>query len=91
MLMKYYIEKVHYDENYKGNEVIARLRYSLIDGVTLYECSKREMIAKINNGNTACTWVNGKMGDNVHVVDNSYLRTDGNNKLSDNLGNLPQF
>lgn len=91
MLMIYDIEQVHYDENYKGNEVISRLKYSYRGYTTLYECPKRDMINKINQGATAYTVVNGKLGDNVHVVDNLYLRTDGNNTKSDNLGNLPQF
>ena len=91
MLMIYDIEQVHYDENYKGNEVISRLKYSYRGYTTLNECSKRDMINNINKGSTAYTVVNGKIGDRIHVVDNSYLRTDGNNKLSDNLGNLPQF
>ena len=31
------------------------------------------------------------IGEEVHVVENSYLRTDANNIKADNLGNLPRF
>ena len=33
-------------------------------------------------------WVDG---EEVHVVDNKYLRTDNNNIKADNLENLPEY
>lgn len=34
---------------------------------------------------------NWTVGEDVRVVDNSYLRTDANNIKSDNLGSLPRY
>ena len=59
------------------------------------ECTKAEMIAFINKyPGQACTkysrygfWWDG---EEIHVVDNRYIRTDKNNIKADNLENLPR-
>ena len=61
------------------------------------ECTKKEMIDFINkNPNSTKTkykngWGSWQVGEDVRVVDNSYLRTDANNKKEDNLSNLPEY
>ena len=91
--MVFYITKVHYDENYKNNEVIANLMVSCEDDPTREkEYTKNEIIRVINDYKYEFyTYYKEGVGDHVHVVDNKYLRTDGNNIKCDNLGNLPRY
>ena len=92
-----YIEKVHYEQDRYGYEYISKLKWTN----TLYsdevnECTKRDMINFINEyPNVTKTkyfrygsWV---VGEDVRVIDNSYLRTDANNIKADNLGSLPRY
>lgn len=93
----FYIDKVHYEKDYYGN----KLYISRVKGTTsLYETatkeySKQSVIDFINDGNAVKTkyrrnysWV---VGEDVHVVDNRYIRTDKNNIKADNLENLPEY
>ena len=92
-----YIDAVHYEQDYYGNEYIAKLKWTnYLSDQAQNECSKSQMIAFINE-NPNCTktkyfrygrWVEG---EDVRVVDNRYLRTDANNIKSDNLGALPRY
>lgn len=95
--MVVYIDKVHYERDVFGNEYITRLKWTNdLYSPAVKECSKWQMIDFIKaNPNMTKTkylqrfgWVEG---EDVRVVDNSYLRTDANNIKADNLGNLPRF
>lgn len=92
-----YIDAVHYEQDYYGNEYIAKLKWTnYLSDQAQNECSKSQMIAFINEiPNRTKTkyfrygrWVEG---EDVRVVDNRYLRTDANNIKSDNLGALPRY
>jgi hypothetical protein len=93
-----YIDKVHYSTDSLGYEVISNVKWTktLTEDAT-NECSKRQMIDFINkNPNVTKTkyknpWGNWQSGEDVRVVDNSYLRTDSNNIKKDNLENLPRY
>ena len=92
-----YIDAVHYETDQHGCEYIAKVKctnYLYVQATTEY--TKRQMIDFINH-NPNCTktkyyrygqWV---AGEDVRVVDNSYLRTDANNIKADNLGSLPRY
>lgn len=93
----FYIDKVHYETDCHGN----KLFISKVKGTTslnedaIKEYTKQAVIDFINNGNAVKTkyrrnyaW---KIGEDVHVVDNRYLRTDSNNIKADNLENLPEY
>lgn len=49
------------------------------------------MIVLLNNGSEAYTYCDSHVGDHIHIIDNEYLRTDGNHIKRDNLENLPRF
>ncbi len=49
------------------------------------------MIIWLTYGSIAYTYYDSHVGDHIHIVDNEYLRTDGNHIKCDNLGNLPRF
>ena len=97
-----YIDAVHYDTDSHGCEVIAKLKWTnTLSEQATNVCTKQEMINFINqnpnvtktkhlrnNGWSGLQWVSG---EDVRVVDNSYLRTDSNQTKNDNLGNLPRF
>ena len=92
-----YIDKVHYEQDEYGNEYIANVKWTNNRYVSAAnECTKQDMINFINkNPNVTKTkyfrlgcWI---VGEDVRVVDNSYLRTDANNIKSDNLGSLPRY
>lgn len=93
-----YIDKVHYSTDSHGCEVISDVKWTkeLTEDAT-NECSKQQMIDFINkNPNVTKTkyknaWGNWQSGEDVRVVDNSYLRTDSNYIKKDNLGNLPRY
>lgn len=93
-----YVDKVHYTKDSYGNELyISEIMWTN----TLTEnadnrCTKADMIKFIND-NPGCAhtkyyrfdrWYDG---EEIHVVDNSYLRTDKNNIKADNLENLPRY
>lgn len=90
-----YIDEVEKGKDSHGCEVITHVYYTNVLSQKAYrKCTKREMINFINqNPNTTVktkykrygVWVSGA---EVHVVDNEYLRTDGNNIKADNLGEL---
>ena len=92
-----YIDAVHYEQDIHGCEYIAKLKWTndLYSNAT-NECSKRDMINFINeNPNVTKTkyfrYGSWAVGEDVRVVDNSYLRTDANNIKADNLGFLPRY
>lgn len=93
-----YIDKVHYTTDRNGNELyISSMKWTNdLNANAVRECSKHEMIDFINK-NPDCTktkyfrYGRWYVGEDVHVVDNSYLRTDGNNIKADNLGSLPRY
>lgn len=83
-----YIDKAHL--------YISKMKYTdVLSQNATNECTKADMIDHINKGNSVKTKYisNGywKVGEDVRVVDNSYLRTDSNNIKKDNLGNLPRY
>ena len=92
-----YIDKVHYEVDQHGCEVISKLKWTnnLTENATK-ESSKKQMIEFINQ-NPNCTktkyyrYGNWTVGEDVRVVENEYLRTDANRIKSDNLGNLPRY
>ena len=92
-----YIDAVHYEQDSSGYEYIARMKWTNdLSLPATKECTKIQMIDFVNK-NPNCTktkycrygrWVEG---EDVHVVDNRYLRTDANNIKADNLGSLPRY
>ena len=81
--MTYYVTHVRYDEN---DNVIEKVKSK--DG-SFY--TKKQMIIWLTYGSIAYTYYDSHVGDHIHIVDNEYLRTDGNHIKCDNLGNLPRF
>lgn len=92
-----YIDKVRYGIDQHGCEVITHLKWTnnLYESASK-ECTKQQMIDFIKQ-NPNCTktkyiklglWI---QGEDVRVVENSYLRTDANNIKRDNLGALPRY
>lgn len=92
-----YIDKVHYEQDRYGNEYIAKVKWTNdLYSAAVNECTEPEMINFINeHPNVTKTkyyrYGNWSVGEDVRVVDNSYLRTDANNIKSDNLGSLPRY
>lgn len=92
-----YVDAVHYEQNIYGFEYIARVKWTnTLNVQATKEATKQQMIDFINE-NPNCTktkyyrgyrWAEG---EDVRVVDNSYLRTDANNIKADNLGSLPRY
>ncbi len=93
-----YIDAVHYETDLHGCEVLSKLKWTnTLTEQAIEVCSKQAMIDFINK-NPNCTktkyykpYIGWVEGEDVRVVDNSYLRTDSNNTKADNLGNLPRF
>lgn len=93
-----YVDKVHYAKDSYGNELyISEMKWTntLAENAD-NQCAKVDMIKFIND-NPGCVhtkyyrfgrWYDG---EEIHVVDNSYLRTDKNNIKADNLENLPRY
>jgi hypothetical protein len=92
-----YIDKVRYTTDQHGCEVITHLKWTnnLYESASK-ECTKQQMINFIKQ-NPNCTktkyiklglW---SEGEDVRVVENSYLRTDANDIKRDNLGALPRY
>ncbi|MFA7689366.1 MAG: DUF3892 domain-containing protein [Bacilli bacterium] len=93
-----YIDKVHYTRNSSGYEVIDKIKWTnnLYENAT-NECTKEQMIDFINEDQSHKVktkyyrnywWI---IGEDVRVVNDSYLRTDSNNISSDNLSDLPRY
>lgn len=54
--------------------------------------SKSSVIEEIKRGENYKTKTeDGKIGSDVHIVSNSYIRTDGNEIKKDNLGELKKY
>ena len=93
-----YIDKVHFATDSYGNELyIANVKWTNnLNEDAVKECSKQQMIEFINQ-NPNCTktkyfrYGSWYVGEDVRVVENKYLRTDGNNTKADNLGSLPRY
>lgn len=93
-----YIDAVHYETDLHGCEFISKVKWTyILTQQATNICTKQEMINFIKN-NPNCTktkyydrWKGWTVGEDVRVVDNSYLRTDANNFKADNLGSLPRF
>lgn len=92
-----YIDAVKDGKDAHGCIVIIEVKWT--DELTAQatkKCSKASMIDYINkNPDNVMTkylrngdWVKG---EHVHVVDNSYLRTDANQTKKDNLDSLPRY
>ncbi len=90
-----YIDQVTKTTDVHGCEVIASVCYTekLNEKATEW-CTKRQMINYMNTHPNITVktkykkygfWFEGSV---VRVVDNEYLRTDGNNKKEDNLAEL---
>lgn len=93
-----YIDKVHYAKDAYGNELyISEVKWTNSLTEDAYKsCDKSGMIHFINQHPDVVKtkyirYGQWHIGEDVHVVDNSYLRTDNNNIRSDNLGNLPRY
>lgn len=92
-----YIDEVHYVQSSYGYEYISEVRWTdNLNSKAYKSCSKHDMINFINqHPNSVKTkyyrYGNWYVGEDVRVVDNSYLRTDANNIKADNLGNLPRY
>jgi len=92
-----YIDAIREIEDSHGCTVIGHVKateYKYLQASSVY--SKADMIAYINkypNGVKTKYKIGGGWaeGETVRVVDNSYIRTDANRVLRDNLGNLPKF
>lgn len=93
-----YIDAVHYETDSHGCEVISQLKWTnSLTAQAVKTCTKAQMISFITE-NPDCTktkyysslW-GWSEGEDVRVVDGSYLRTDSNNIKADNLGSLPRF
>jgi Protein of unknown function (DUF3892) len=70
------------------------------DNISNSRIEKRiEVVAKLNDKKTYCTilknndgkWQKGEKVDIIKVNGREFIRTDRNQKESDNLGNLPKF
>ena len=90
-----YIDEVIKDECRHGCEVITHVYYTEhLTQKAFKKCTKRDMINYMNNYPSSTVRTKYKKygywfeGDDVHVVDNEFLRTDGNNIREDNLGEL---
>jgi len=93
-----YIDKVHYAKDNNGNNLyIQNVKCTRDANVNATEeCSKQVIIDFLKN-NPGCVRTKYRLnycfyvGEEVHVVDNKYLRTDANHIKSDNLENLPEY
>ena len=93
-----YVDKVRYAKDSNGNELyISEMKWTNALSENAYKrCTKAGMIKFIND-KPGCAhtkyYRNGRWcdGEEIRVVDNSYLRTDKNNIKADNLENLPRY
>ena len=105
MLADYFITAVHYSLNYKGNEVIHSVKVGknnknedTFKTPTIW--TRQEVINAIDNNKllfkTLYKQTDGsyKIGDEVmtYLIGYSkYIKTEGNNKECDNLGEIEEF
>jgi len=96
----YYITAVRYDEKKSHiTHVHVRHRNRVESTVGAAMVSSREFVANLISTETAnfrtAVWIKDKKhwegGEHVHVVGESFLSTDRNGDLKDNLGELPEF
>ena len=92
-----YIDQVHYLKDSHGCSVIGSVKWTQnFNELSTSESTKQTMIDFIKQ-NPNCTKTKYKnygawsLGENVMVVDNSYLRTDSNGTKADNLENLIEY
>ncbi len=95
--MVFYIDAVHYAYDSNGNKLYiesVRGTFDLNERASKVY-TKQAIIDYINEGNSVKTkyyrnyqW---RIGEDVRVIDNQYLRTDANDIKSDNLENLPEY
>ena len=92
-----YIDQVHYATDSHGCTVIKSLKWTeTLSELATNESTKQVIIDFINkNPNSVKTKFlrngNWTVGEDVRVVNNSYLRTDANNTAEDNLENLIKY
>lgn len=92
-----YIDSVHYETDTHGCEVITKLKWTnLLSEQAKEVCTKQELIDFIDEhpDSTKTKYLKDYVwmeGEDIRVVDNSYLRTDSNGIKADNLGSLPKF
>lgn len=93
-----YIDAVRYEIDSHGCEVISQLKWTNTLSVQATNVWTKSQMIDFINKNPNCTktkyyslWDGWTEGEDVRVVDNSYLRTDSNNIKSDNLSSLPKF
>lgn len=93
-----YVDKVHYATDTSGNKLyIAKMKWTNTLSEDAYEeCGKDAMIRFIKE-NPGCARTKYRRygywydGEEIHVVDDRYLRTDKNYIKADNLENLPEY
>lgn len=98
-----YVDAVHYETDSKGYRFIEKLKWTNnLNEQATNICTKQQMIDFINK-NPNCTktkYLDNKIiwdikgwiaGEDIRVVDSSYLRTDSNSTKADNLGSLLEF
>ena len=105
MLADYYITAVHYSENRFGNKVIYSVKVGKNDKTTNKFATptiwtRQEVINAIDNNKmlfkTLYKQINGqyKIGDEVITIylnQTEYIKTEGNSKECDNLGEIEEF
>lgn len=105
MLADYYITAVHYAEDYRGNKVIHSVKVGKNDKntnkfSTPVIWTRQEVINLIDNYKklfkTLYKLYDGsyKIGDDVITViinNTKYIKTEGNSKECDNLGEIEEF
>jgi len=94
----YFISKVSYNQNHtRITNVIQHLvsdGNTLADGTVVTRAIVVSNLATLKYMTVVKTSGGWKLGDNVirYFIDNEYfIRTDGNETKSDNLGELPEF
>lgn len=104
MLADYYITAVHYSLNYKGNEVIHSVKVAKNNKAdNTFQppviWTRQEVINAIDNHKmlfkTLYKTSSGyRVGDEVmtfFIGGTEYIKTEGNNKECDNLGEIEEF
>lgn len=93
-----YVDKVRYAKDSYGNELyISEIKWTNKLAENADNRSSKVDMIKFINDNPGCVhtkyyrfgrWYDG---EEIHVVDNKYLRTDKNDIKADNLENLPRY
>ena len=93
-----YVDKVRYAKDLHGNEsYISEMKWTNALTENAYKRFTKTDMIKFINDKPDCAhtkyYRNGRWcdGEEIRVVDNSYLRTDKNNIKADNLENLPRY